>query len=55
MVYQSAQENETYKILCDFETQIDRLIPTKIYCWLSRKKELVVYWTLVSQPVIEWK
>ena len=36
----SIQENKTHKILCNFEIQIDHLIPTRrTYLVLIKKKE----------------
>ena len=63
---ESVLENETHKILWDFQTQTDHLIPTKRPDFalinkrpdsvLINKKELLVFkWILPSRGTTEWK
>ena len=53
---ESILENETHKILWDFEIQTDHQIPAgRPDLVLTRKKELVICWILLFQRTTKWK
>ena len=55
---ESIQENETHKILWDFEIQTDDLIPVSrldLVLINRRKKDNIILWILLFQRTTEWK
>ena len=54
---ESVRENETHKILWDFEIQTDHPIPSRRQdlVLINKKKGFVIPWVLPFQQTSEWK